>query len=61
MAAGLYAASKKDHKPFRPADFGSEFSIADIENYPDGVWAANASRDLIKRDPEPYKSSANAA
>jgi hypothetical protein len=39
MAAGLYTAAKNDHKPFRPADYGFEFSIADIENYLEGVRA----------------------
>src|SRR5205823_13924934 len=32
MAAGLYTAAKNDRKPFSPADYGFEFSIADIEN-----------------------------
>jgi hypothetical protein len=42
MAAGLYTAAKSDHKPFRPADYGFEFSVTEIENYLEGVRAAKA-------------------
>jgi hypothetical protein len=61
MVAGLYAAAKNDGKPFRPADYGFEFSIDDIENYLEGVRAAKATRDLIEGDIKPYRSLGNAA
>ena len=41
MLAGLYVAAKKDGKPFDPAHYGFEFSTEDIENYLEGVRAAN--------------------
>jgi hypothetical protein len=61
MVAGLYAAAKNDGKPFRPADYGFEFSIDDIENYLEGVRAAKATRDLTNGDIKPYRSLGNAA
>jgi hypothetical protein len=61
MAAGLYAAVKQDGKPFRPADYGFEFSIDDIESYLEGVRAANATGDVMKGGTKAYKSLGNAA
>ncbi|MGI9070123.1 MAG: hypothetical protein ACR2JB_02040 [Bryobacteraceae bacterium] len=61
MAAGLYAAAQKEGKPFRPAEYGFEFSIEDIEHYLAGIRAAQATRDLMKSGMTPYKSVANAA
>jgi hypothetical protein len=61
MAAGLYAAAKNNGKPFRPADYGFEFSTDDIENYLEGVRAAKATRDLMKGDLKTYRSVGNAA
>lgn len=61
MVAGLYVAAKKDGKPFDPAQYGFEFSIADIENYLEGIRAAQATRDLMKGDMKPYRSVGKAA
>lgn len=61
MAAGLYASAKANGKPFRPAEYGFEFSTDDIENYLEGIRAANATRDLMKGDTKVYKSVGNAA
>ena len=38
-AAKLYIKAKSDRKSFDPADYGFEFSIADIEGYLEGVRA----------------------
>ncbi|HEX4229466.1 MAG TPA: hypothetical protein VHZ07_12415 [Bryobacteraceae bacterium] len=40
IAAKLYVAAKHDHKPFDPADYGFEFSTADLEGYLHGQRAA---------------------
>jgi hypothetical protein len=61
MAAGLYVAAKKEGKPFNPAQYGFEFSTADIENYLEGIRAAKATRDLMKSDMAAYRSVGNAA
>jgi hypothetical protein len=61
MAAGLYVAGKNDGKPFRPADYGFEFSIDDIEHYLEGVRAAKATRDVKQGDIKAYRSLGNAA
>ncbi|MGI8959821.1 MAG: hypothetical protein ACR2IV_08695 [Bryobacteraceae bacterium] len=61
MAAGLYAAAKSNGKSFRPADYGFEFSIDDIENYLEGVRAAKATRDLMKGGMKDYRSVGTAA
>ncbi|HEX4808550.1 MAG TPA: hypothetical protein VH325_06455 [Bryobacteraceae bacterium] len=40
IAAKLYIAAKHDHKSFDPADFGFEFSTADVEAYLQGQRAS---------------------
>ncbi|HEX4231537.1 MAG TPA: hypothetical protein VHZ07_22905 [Bryobacteraceae bacterium] len=40
IAAKLYVAAKHDRKPFDPADYGFEFSTADLEGYLHGQRAA---------------------
>ncbi|MFL6351105.1 MAG: hypothetical protein ACJ74Z_04535 [Bryobacteraceae bacterium] len=48
-------------RPFDPAQYGFEFSTDDIEQYLDGIRAAQATRDLMKGDMKPYRSIGNAA
>jgi hypothetical protein len=40
---------------------GSNFQLDDIEEYLDGIRAAQATRDLMKGDMKPYRSVGNAA
>ncbi|MGH9619366.1 MAG: hypothetical protein ACRD45_06595, partial [Bryobacteraceae bacterium] len=47
-AAKLYLAAKHDNKPFNPAAFGFVFSTAEIEQYLEGVRAANLAREAMK-------------
>lgn len=60
VAAGLYTAAKNERKPLDPADYGFEFSIADIESYLEGLRAAKVTRDLMKARQEEGRT-ANAA
>jgi hypothetical protein len=46
LAARLYLVAKKENKPFNPAEFGFEFSIADIEAYLKGVEARRAAEQM---------------
>jgi hypothetical protein len=48
-AAMLYLAAKKDRQPFHPADFGFEFSIADIESYLHGQRARQVADEAAGR------------
>jgi hypothetical protein len=61
MAAKLYLASKKEHKPFSPAEFGFEFSIEDIEDFLEGARIAAAARETLKSEYQPQTRRAHAA
>jgi hypothetical protein len=50
VASKLYLAAKHDHQPFNAADHGFEFSIADIEDYLQGVRAANITRATLTKE-----------
>ncbi|HEX4231971.1 MAG TPA: hypothetical protein VHZ07_25110 [Bryobacteraceae bacterium] len=49
IAAKLYVAAKHDRKPFNPADFGFEFSTADLEGYLYGQRAALLTEEAMTR------------
>ena len=46
LAARFYLLAKKENKPFNPAEFGFEFSIADIEDYLKGVELRRAAEQM---------------
>ncbi|HEX7363476.1 MAG TPA: hypothetical protein VF283_23540 [Bryobacteraceae bacterium] len=48
MAAKLYLAAKRDNKPFDPAAFGFDFSISAIEDYLEGIRAANLTHQAMR-------------
>jgi hypothetical protein len=48
-ASKLYLTAKHDGKPFHPSDYGFEFSIQDIEEYLEGVRAANIARAAVSK------------
>jgi hypothetical protein len=50
MAAKLYLAAKHDRKPFDPADHGFEFSNQDVEEFLEGVRAANIANSVLRKD-----------
>jgi hypothetical protein len=54
-AAGLYTAAKNDRKPFDPANYGFEFSTADIESYLEGIRAADLFNAALKQEREQAK------
>ncbi len=49
-ASKLYLTAKHDGKPFHPSDYGFEFSIDDIEEYLEGVRAANIARATVGKE-----------
>ncbi len=48
-ASKLYLTAKHDGKSFQPSDYGFEFSIDDIEEYLEGVRAANIARSAVSK------------
>ncbi len=54
-AAGLYTTAKRDHMPFDPAEYGFDFSVADVEDYLKGARAAHLLNESLKQEREQAK------
>lgn len=51
IAAKLYVAAKQDRKPFRPEEYGFEFSTQDVEGYLHGQRAAFLTEKAMQARP----------
>ena len=52
----VYLLAKRENKPFDPAQYGSEFSVHDVECYIEGRRAAQSARQTRQQQPEQAKT-----